>query len=122
MDSIPAGAYVVVRNIPSYIQSANKYASDWERDTLVWGSNNSIYHRLVAAGLVDLDKFSVPRAFSFVYKKSDPSFIPQSKWTDGIYDRIIYLSIVLLQHDRSVSSPLFDLPAMESGSLEGKQH
>src|SRR5450432_601763 len=108
MDSIPPGAYVIVRNIPSYVQAANKYASDWEKDTLVWGSNNSIYHRLVAAGLTDLDKFSEPRAFSFVYKKSDPSFVPQSKWTDGIYDRII-LSVDCPSSNTtgSVSSPLF---------------
>jgi Peptidase family C25 len=108
MDSIPAGYYVVVRNIISPNQSDNTYASDWQKDTLVWGSNNSIYHRLVAAGLTDLDKFSVPRAFSFVYKKTDNSFPPQSKWTDGIYDRII-LSVDCPSSNTtgSVTSPLF---------------
>jgi hypothetical protein len=68
MDSIPAGFYVVVRNIPSSVQTDNVYVNDWKKDTLVWGSNNSIY-RLVRRGLADLDNFSVPRAFSFVYKK-----------------------------------------------------
>jgi hypothetical protein len=108
MDSIPAGYYVVVRNIPSSTPSDNVYVNDWKKDTLVWGSNNSIYHRLVSAGLTDLDNFSVPRAFSFVYKKSDNSFTPQSKWTDGIYDRII-LSVDCPSSNTTgtVTSPVF---------------
>ena len=69
MDSIPTGAYVVVRNIISPNQTANTYSSDWQKDTLVWGPNNSIYHRLVAAGLIDLDTYNSPKAFAFVYKK-----------------------------------------------------
>ncbi len=89
MDSIPAGAYVVVRNIISPNQGDNTYAPDWENDTLTWGHNNSIYHRLVAAGMLNLDTYTFPKAFTFVYKKNDNSFPPQTKWTIGIYDRII---------------------------------
>jgi Peptidase family C25/CARDB len=108
MDSIPAGFYVVVRNIPSSVTSQNKYVSDWQKDTLVWGHNNSIYHRLVAAGLSDLDNFSVPRAFAFVYKKADPTFIPQSKWTSGIYDRFsMSVDCPSLNITGTVTSPQF---------------
>ena len=108
MDSIPAGYYVVVRNIIGSGQSDNIYINDWKKDTLTWGPNNSIYHRLVAAGLTDLDNFIVPRAFSFVYKKNDPLFVPQKKWTDGIYDRtILSVDCPSSNSTGTVTSPLF---------------
>jgi hypothetical protein len=108
MDSIPAGSYVVVRNIPSSVPGANKYVSDWQNDTLVWGHNNSIYHRLVVAGFNDLDSFNQPRAFIFAYKKNDPSFPTQSKFTQGIYDRII-MSVDCSSPNMTgtIQSPLF---------------
>lgn len=87
MDAIPVGSYVVVRNIPVNNQAGNRYAADWKADTLLYGSNNSLYHKLVAAGMTNLDSFYRPRAFSFVYKKGDPSFAFQ-QYSEGIYDRI----------------------------------
>jgi hypothetical protein len=87
MDAIPEGSYVVVRNIPQNTQANNTYAADWKADTLIHGSGKSLYHSLVAAGLTKLDSFYRPRAFSFVYKKGDPSFAYQ-QFSEGIYDRI----------------------------------
>ncbi|HEY4147725.1 MAG TPA: C25 family cysteine peptidase [Chitinophagaceae bacterium] len=81
MDSIPNGAYVVVRDMPSNIVSANKYASDWKADTTLYGSGNSIYHKLVAAGITGLDSFNSPKAFVLVYRKGDPTFKPA--WVVG---------------------------------------
>jgi hypothetical protein len=57
MDSIPNGYYVVVRNISASTQAGNTYASDWQADTALFGSNNSLYHRLLAAGFIDIDSF-----------------------------------------------------------------
>ena len=108
MDSIPAGAYVVVRSIAASYQSGNTYANDWKADTAIYGPGNSLYHRLVGAGFATLDSFYRPRAFSFVYKKGDPSFTPKYGMTDGIYDKIT-MSVDCPTPDTLgyITSPLF---------------
>jgi len=88
MDSIPAGAYVVVRNNVATDPTLNKYANDWKADTAIFGSNNSLYHKLVSAGLSTLDSFYYPRVFNFIYKKGDASFVPKFNFSAGLYDRI----------------------------------
>ena len=89
MDSIPAGYYVVVRNISGSTQGSNTYASDWRADTTLFGSNQSLYHSLTAAGFTDLDSFYKPRGFIFVYKKASTDFPAESKFTPGIYEKIV---------------------------------
>ncbi len=88
MDTIPNGFYVVVRDMPSNVQSVNTYASDWKADTLLYGSNNSIYHKLVAAGIVGLDSFNSPRGFVLVYKKGDPTFQPKWAMASSAYESV----------------------------------
>jgi Peptidase family C25 len=88
MDSLPIGTVVTVKNIPFDYQSGNLYAADWKADTAIYGPGNSIYHRLVAAGFSQLDSFYFPRVFVFIYKKGDPSFVPQFKFSQGIFDPI----------------------------------
>jgi hypothetical protein len=88
MDSIPNGYYVVVRNISGSTQGSNTYAPTWESDTTLFGSNNSLYNRLVGAGFTTIDSFTFPRAFAFVYKKADFSFVPAYKFTAGIFDQL----------------------------------
>ena len=86
MDSIPANHFVVVRSFDyNVIQS---YSSTWRGDTAIHGSNNSLYHKLLGAGFNDIDSVNKPRAWIFVYKKSDNSFTPVSRLTAGIYDRV----------------------------------
>jgi hypothetical protein len=88
MDSLPNGAVVSVRNIPSGTVSQNKYAADWMADTSLFGSGNSLYHRLKAAGFMNVDSFNKPRAFIFFYKKNSNNLTPISAFTEGIYDHI----------------------------------
>lgn len=88
MDSIPAGAYVIVRGNNHYIDASNVYVNKWKADTSRYGSNNSLYHKLVAAGFTDLDNFNKPRTFSFIYKKGSPDFVPRSQFSDSIFDPI----------------------------------
>ena len=90
MDSIPNGSYVTVWNIPFDYQGGNTYASDWHADTTLYGAGNSLYNRLLAAGFTAIDSFNQPRAFSFAYKKNDPTFTPQFQITQGIYDRVAF--------------------------------
>ncbi len=88
IDSIPSGNYVVVRTIASTSQALNTYANDWKADTALFGSGNSLYHRLFNAGFATLDSFYKPRAFGFIFKKGDPAYPSKYGMTDGNYDRL----------------------------------
>ena len=89
LDLIPAGYYVTVRNTSGFDPLTNTYANDWKADTSVLGSGNSLFHRLKNAGLVDMDSFNRPRAFNFIYRKGDNSFIPSFKFSEGINDKVV---------------------------------
>ncbi|MBC7830282.1 MAG: hypothetical protein H7122_21240, partial [Chitinophagaceae bacterium] len=84
MDSIPTGAYVVVRSFD--YQSNNSYSSTWQGDTTLFGSNNSLYHKLLGSGFIGIDSINKPRSWIFIYKKGDNSFLPKFQFTQGIYD------------------------------------
>lgn len=93
-DTVPDGAYVVVRSwlldpvsFPTQA-SMIRYAHEWANDTLVHGSGKSLYHSLKNQGFADLDSFNRPRNFVFIYKKNDPSFTPRWVFTDNTYDNI----------------------------------
>ena len=88
MDSIPVGYYVLVRANAQYLSNASVFVNKWKDDTLRYGVNNSLYHKLLSVGFADLDKYSQPRTFMFVYKKGVPNFTPVSRFSDGIYDPI----------------------------------
>ena len=89
LDMVPNGYYVTVRNTSGIDPLSNTYPNTWQDDTLAMGSGNSLYHRLKNAGFTDVDSFNRPRAFNFIYKKADNSFIPLYKLSDGIYDKIV---------------------------------
>jgi hypothetical protein len=108
MDSLPIGTVVTVKNIPFDYQGGNTYPADWKADTAIYGSGNSIYHRLVAAGFTQLDSISFPRAFVFIYKKGDPTFVPQFKFTQGVFDNVtLSTDVPAPYYDGSVVSPKF---------------
>jgi hypothetical protein len=108
MDSIPNGSFVVVRNIPQADSLSNLYIDTWKSDTADFGSYNSLYHRLLAAGFTQVDSFYRPRAFIFVYKKGNTDFVPKSVVSDGILDRIT-LSADCITPDTLgyITSPVF---------------
>ena len=107
MDSIPDGYFVVVRNILNFTQSTN-FIDQWKNDTLLYGSGNSLYHKLKAVGLNQIDSFTSPRAFIHIYQKNSSGFVPVSNVSTGIYD-IISLSKDLKTPDTLgyITSPLF---------------
>ena len=89
LDLIPDGHYVVMRNTSGTNPASNTYASDWMGDTSYLGTNNSMYHRLLQQGFVNIDSFNTPRGFIFIYKKNRANeFSPKSTFSQGIYDRI----------------------------------
>ncbi|MBL7744501.1 MAG: hypothetical protein JNN00_13610 [Chitinophagaceae bacterium] len=89
MDSIPVGYYVVVRTINNHTQTTG-FINEWMADTLLYGSGNSLYHKLKNVGFNALDSFSGPnsRALICLYKKGDNSFAPMSVGSFGLYDLI----------------------------------
>jgi hypothetical protein len=87
LDSIPNGFWVTFKNVPSNIVAYNQYAAAWEADTLVYGKGNTLYDKLKVLGLT-IDSFNQPRVFLAIYKKNDPSFALQQKWSQGETDAI----------------------------------
>jgi hypothetical protein len=109
LDQVPNGYYVVAMNLANNNNVAlNTFAADWQNDTLVMGSGNSLYHRLKDAGFLEIDSFSRPRAFNFIYKKNDNTFVPVYKMSAGIADKVV-LDVVCPSTKGSgiITSPLY---------------
>lgn len=117
MDSIPNGSFVVVRNIPNANQGSNTYVDTWQSDTALYGSFNSIYHRLLAAGFTKVDSLVSPRAFIFIYKKGNYDFIPKMEIGNTVNDRVT-LSAECITPDTLgyITSPVFG-PAKNWGDV-----
>ncbi|HEV8284785.1 MAG TPA: C25 family cysteine peptidase, partial [Chitinophagaceae bacterium] len=113
-NDIPDGSYVVVRSFlldpvtfPGFA-SLIKYASDWQADTAIYGSGQSLYHYLKNAGLAQIDSFSRPRNFALVYRKNDPSFTPRWVMTQGTYDNVsLSADCVTTDTVGYITSPIF---------------
>jgi hypothetical protein len=108
LDQIPNGYYVVAMNLANNNTPLNTYASDWQNDTLVLGSGNSLYHRLKNAGFLEIDSFNRPRAFNFMYKKQDNSFVPVYKMSAGSLDKVV-LDVLCpsTKSNGTITSPLY---------------
>jgi len=85
---IPVGAYVIVRSNSHYDAAASVFVNKWKDDTTRYGSNQSLYHKFLLAGFATIDDYNQPRAFNFIYKKGDPSFVPKFAFTDSIFDPV----------------------------------
>lgn len=92
LDAIPDNDYVVFRNVSFVDSTTNTYASTWAGDTSYLGSNNSMYHRMLFAGFNQIDSFTRPRAFIFVYQKNNHNFQPKWVFSQGVNDRITLAS------------------------------
>jgi hypothetical protein len=78
---------VLVRSISNPILEANAHV--WRGDTTLYGSNNSLYHKLLGAGLTDIDSITQNRAWILIYQKNNGSYIPKFKYTPGLYERAV---------------------------------
>ncbi|RYF96594.1 MAG: hypothetical protein EOO00_02310, partial [Chitinophagaceae bacterium] len=117
MDSIPNGSFVVVRNVPQASAGLNTYIDTWQADTAVYGSFNSIYHRLLGAGFTKVDSITAPRSFVFIYKKGGYDFTPKMEVSQGVNDRVT-LSAECITPDSIgyITSPAFG-PAKAWGDV-----
>ncbi|MFT3933331.1 MAG: C25 family cysteine peptidase [Chitinophagaceae bacterium] len=109
MDSIPNGMYVVVRSFD--YNNNNSFSSKWLADSSqpMFTPGNTLYDKLLQAGLTRIDSINAPKDWAFVYKKNDiATFTPTYKISAGLYDRID-LSVDCPTPDTLgyITSPLF---------------
>ncbi len=103
LDSIPNGYYVVVRNVSGANYSLDTYAAQWQAD-----GSNSLYTRLKDAGFNDIDSFNRPRAFNFIYRKANNTFVPVSLFSAGRFDKIVLEALCpAVKSEGTITSPLF---------------
>ncbi|MGL6266669.1 MAG: hypothetical protein ACRC2O_02045, partial [Chitinophagaceae bacterium] len=72
LDSLPNGYYVSITNFGSLTNTS--FISDWQQDTLIYGSGKSLYHSLLKHGLTDIDRFTSNLPFIFLFKKGAVNF------------------------------------------------
>ncbi len=69
MDSIPDGAFVVVRNILNNGQ-ATGFINDWIADESINGAGKTLYHKLKSVGFNDIDSFHFTKIiYSYISKR-----------------------------------------------------
>lgn len=81
LDSIPDGTYIMIQ--PRLCTgltcgTLNKYfIKDWKADTTLYGSNNSLYHKLYNMGFTKIDSFYKNRPMVFFARKNRPATVEQ---------------------------------------------
>jgi hypothetical protein len=108
LDWIPSGYYVTARLIFDPPFADNPFVDEWKNDTQVYGAGNTLYDRLKSAGFSDLDSYTYPRIWAFIYRKNNTSYQPVSKMSNGLSDRItLNTSIYLPSSTGTITSPQF---------------
>lgn len=111
LDSIPDGYYVIARSTDW--NNPNSFSATWQGDTAIYGSNNSIYHRLFAEGFMDIDSINRAQVFTFVFQKGVRSFTPLYKVSEGVNDKILVTAVMPTPDTvGTIVSPVFG-PARE---------
>ncbi|GAO41200.1 C25 family cysteine peptidase [Flavihumibacter petaseus] len=87
MDSIPDGYFVAIRSFD--YNNPQSYSKTWMADTSLYGSGNSLYHKLLATGLTNIDDINAPKCWGMIYQKNAATFTPVTKISAGLYDRVI---------------------------------
>lgn len=123
LDLVPDGYYVLVRSNTHPDYWGNTYANTWKSDTAIFGSGNSLYHRLSNQGVANLDSFYTPRSWIFVYKKNDSQkFQARSIVSRGVYDGISIDAICPTPYSVGyINSPEFG-PASKWKELQWNGH
>lgn len=106
-NQVKDGEFVVVRSI--ILESLGyTLANEWKADENIFGAGNSIYHRLKNAGFADIDSFNRLRCFVFIYKKNDPSFTPQFRFSNSFNDFIVFkVNVNTTPNNGYILSPKF---------------
>ena len=76
LDSIPVGFIVAMTNTPTLLSTY--FPADWRADTAFFGSGNSLYHKLKAAGFSYIDSLTIHVPYVFAFKKGTGVAITQT--------------------------------------------
>jgi len=57
LDMLPVGSFIEVRSNTNPATAGNTYSAQWQADTTLWGSGNSLYDRFHNAGVTVIDSF-----------------------------------------------------------------
>lgn len=108
LDLIPKDYIVIARIVVEPNQPSQVFANTWKNDASTYGENNTFYSALKSQGFTDIDAFSKPLAFIFMYQKNRPEFGPSSLFSQGINDKI-YLKTDYVTSDSLgfITSPKF---------------
>lgn len=101
------GYYVVVRKVYD-LGNADWAPTIWAKDTSLYGSGNSLYHRMKTQG-IQIDSFTSPRTFIAMYKKNDTAtYKTVTTFSKGIYDRAsLSQNFIVNDSMGSITSPKF---------------
>ncbi len=111
MDSIPLGSYVVIRSTD--YNNPGSFSATWRGDTSLYGVNNSLYHRLLNAGFIQIDSLNSPRDWIMIYQKGNIQLQPKYAISKGLYDKITLSADCFVSgNNGKISSPLIG-PAQE---------
>lgn len=116
IDSIPDGMYISITNLGD-ANTNNTFIADWMADENLYGTGNTLYHKLKALGFDKLDSFTHNIPFIFLARKNNNSFDKQQMV--GV-DRFAQLTGDFLVNQRNnngtIESPVFG-PARSWTSL-----
>jgi hypothetical protein len=99
LDFIPNGYVVIARGNVDPNVNGNTYVAKWKEDETLFGSGNSLYHKLIAQGVPDLDSFYKPRTYTLGFKKNGQVDLQsKSVFSVGIYDVILFSLDVKVPH------------------------
>ncbi|MEJ7684701.1 MAG: hypothetical protein WKG06_44015 [Segetibacter sp.] len=74
----------------------------------MYGAGNTLYDRLKSVGFSDIDSYTYPRTWAFIYRKNNTSNLPVSKMSNGLSDRItLNTTIYLPSSAGTITSPQF---------------
>ncbi len=110
---IPKDFYVLVRSGTHPSQNVNTYAAQWLADESVNGPGKSIYTLLKNYGFTEIDSYSTPRAFCFLYKKGDPNYPSFQTVSPNLTAKaVLNATLKVFAQNSSYTSPQFG-PAKE---------
>jgi hypothetical protein len=81
LDSIPAGTYVMMQDRICLGGGCgnrnNVFINQWKADTTLYGSGNSLYHKLINMGFTQIDSFYKNRPMVYWTQKDRPQTVQQ---------------------------------------------
>ena len=108
IDWVPSGYYVTMRLVLDQPFASTPFVNQWINDRLTYGNGNTLYDRLKTAGFTDLDSYTSPRTWAFVFRKNNTSFQAASEMSNGLSDRInLTATIGVSATIGSITSPSF---------------